>query len=87
MAQAMCFVRMLFTVIVGVGIFLYLLNNLQLPVIPPSVLSLLGISVSTYAVSKGIQFSRPEGLQKLPLAAPVKALEATQTKVDGTTRS
>lgn len=64
------FQLLLFSLIVGVGLFLYMLNNLQLPDIPPSILTLLGISASTYAASKGIQFSRPEGLIKDPNPAP-----------------
>lgn len=58
------FQLLLFSLVVSVGLFLYMLNNLTLPDIPASVLILLGISSSTYAASKGIQFSRVEGLMK-----------------------
>jgi hypothetical protein len=56
------FQLLLFSLIVAVGLFLYIVANLALPDIPASVLTLLGISASTYAASKGIQFSRVEGV-------------------------
>ena len=58
------FQLLVFTLVFAVGFFLFMLRNPGLPDIPASVLTLLGISASTYAVGKGIQFSRPEGLIK-----------------------
>lgn len=69
------FQLLIFSLVIAVGLFLFVLKNMTLPDIPNSVLTLLGISASTYAASKGIQFSRPEGIIKqgtapAPLPAP-----------------
>ena len=53
---------LIFTVVVAVGVFLAILHTLTLPEIPNSILTLLGISASTYAAGKAISFSRPEGI-------------------------
>jgi hypothetical protein len=58
------FQLLIFTLVFAVGFFLFILKNMNLPDIPNSVLILLGISASTYAAGKGIQFSRPEGVVK-----------------------
>lgn len=58
------FQLLLFSLVVAVGLFLSMLNNLTLPDIPNSILVLLGISASTYAAGKGISFSRVEGILK-----------------------
>src|ERR1035438_8782162 len=58
------FQLLVFTLLIAVGIFLYILKGLELPDIPQSILTLLGISGSTYAAGKGISFSRPEGVTK-----------------------
>jgi len=58
------FQLLLFSMVVAVGLFLYMLNNLTLPDVPNSILVLLGISASTYAAGKGISFSRVEGIMK-----------------------
>jgi len=55
---------LLFSLIVAVGVFLYIVNRLTLPDIPPSILTLIGISASTYAVGKGISYSRSEGVTR-----------------------
>lgn len=60
------FQLLIFTLVVAVGLFLYILYTHSLPQIPPSILVLLGISSSTYAVGKGISFSRPEGVLRQP---------------------
>lgn len=64
------FQLLIFTLVFAVGFFLYILRNSNVPEIPNSVLTLLGISASTYAAGKGIQFSRPEGLEKKSKPAP-----------------
>jgi hypothetical protein len=54
-----------------VGLFLYILHTMTLPVIPNSILVLLGISASTYATGKAISFSRVEGVtRQTPRVAP-----------------
>lgn len=69
---------LIFTLVVAVGIFLYMLKHLELPDLPQSILTLLGVSASTYAAGKGISFSRVEGVTKPgaktsppPASAPV----------------
>jgi hypothetical protein len=64
------FQLLVFTLVVAVGVFLYILENRTLPEIPQSILTLLGISASTYAVGKGISFSRREGVIKPPKNGP-----------------
>lgn len=82
------FQLLIFTLVVAVGVFLSILHTLSLPEIPNSVLTLLGISASTYAVGKGISFSRPEGLMRqsaprVPSAplAPAPPVEARPGEV------
>jgi hypothetical protein len=58
------FQLLVFSLVVAVGVFLFILKNMKLPDIPQSILTLLGISASTYAAGKGISFSRPEGVIK-----------------------
>ena len=60
------FQLLIFTLVIAVGLFLYILHTMTLPDIPNSILILLGISASTYAAGKGISFSRPEGILKQP---------------------
>jgi hypothetical protein len=72
------FQLLVFTLVVAVGVFLSILHTLTLPEIPNSILTLLGISASTYAVGKGISFSRPEGLmrQSAPRVPPAPVAPA-----------
>jgi hypothetical protein len=58
------FQLLVFSLVVAVGLYLYMIKHLTLPEIPQGILTLLGISASTYAVGKGISFSRPEGVIK-----------------------
>lgn len=60
------FQLLIFTLVIAVGLFLYILHTMTLPDIPNSILVLLGISASTYAAGKGISFSRPEGVMRQP---------------------
>ena len=60
------FQLLIFTLVIAVGLFLYILHTMTLPDIPNSILILLGISASTYAAGKGISFSRPEGIVRQP---------------------
>lgn len=57
------FQLLIFTFVVGLSFFYVVASSGALPSIPTEVLTLFGISASTYAVSKGIQFSSPEGRQ------------------------
>jgi len=51
------FQLLIFTFVIGVSFFLVVLCECKLPEVPNQVLTLLGISASTYGVSKGIQAS------------------------------
>src|SRR5262245_23446230 len=55
---------LVFTFVVALSLFLVIVgsNPLKFPDIPGTVLSLIGISGSSYLVAKGIQFSDPAGL-------------------------
>ncbi|HSS50041.1 MAG TPA: hypothetical protein VLX28_13980 [Thermoanaerobaculia bacterium] len=54
------FQLLLFTIVIAFSLFLIILTSKKLPDIPTGILTLLGISASTYAVSKGIQASNPD---------------------------
>ena len=61
---------LLFTFVIALSLFLIITSSPQ-PAwpkddIPPGVLTLLGISASSYLVSKGIQFSNPAGVEDRP---------------------
>jgi hypothetical protein len=52
------FQLLIFTLVIALSLFLVVVSKMQFPdTIPPEILTLLGISASTYAVSKGIQVS------------------------------
>ena len=52
------FQLLIFTLVIALSLFLVVVSNMKFPdTIPPEILTLLGISASTYAVSKGIQTS------------------------------
>jgi hypothetical protein len=52
------FQLLIFTLVIALSLFLVVVSNMAFPAsIPPGILTLLGISGSTYAVSKGIQMS------------------------------
>jgi len=56
------FQLLIFTLVIGVSFVLVVANTNKMPEISTQVLMLLGISGSTYAVSKGIQATTPEGM-------------------------
>ena len=58
------FQLLIFTFVVAASLFYLVEKNKEakFPDIPPGVLTLLGISASTYAVGKGISYSRDEGV-------------------------
>jgi uncharacterized BrkB/YihY/UPF0761 family membrane protein len=67
------FQLLIFTFVIGVSFFLVVLCKCELPKVPDQVLTLLGISATTYGVSKGIQASttdknKPDGAAEGPVA-------------------
>ena len=56
------FQLLIFTFVVAIALFKLVELNKTFPDIPSGVLTLLGISASTYAVGKGISYSRDEGV-------------------------
>ncbi len=80
------FQLLVFTFVVAVSLF-YLVEknpNSQFPDIPSGVLTLLGISASTYAVGKGISYSRDEGVTTEDERAAVRRT-ATNLSATGAT--
>jgi len=56
------FQLLIFTFVIAISLFLIVVSKGAFPdKIPPEILTLLGISASTYAVSKGIQTSATNG--------------------------
>jgi hypothetical protein len=68
------FQLLIFTLVIALSLFLVTAANMAFPTsIPPEILTLLGISASTYAVSKGIQAgsqSSASAQQAAPPAPP-----------------
>lgn len=66
------FQLLIFTFVVALSLFFIVAatnrqsSSPQLPDVPGGILALLGISASSYLVSKGIQFSSPEGIEDRP---------------------
>ena len=67
------FQLLIFTFIIGLSLFMLVVGGGKFPSIPAEVLTLLGISASTYGVSKGIQLgTQPQqGDQTHPANQPV----------------
>jgi hypothetical protein len=91
------FQLLIFTFVIAMSLFLIIVTLHQFPAtIPQGILVLLGISSSSYLVSKGIQFSQPDTLVPPPditvkihpeakilsLASPPVALEPIPFSVD-----
>lgn len=53
---------LIFTLVVAISLFMIVERTGTFPIIPDGVLTLLGISASTYAVGKAISYSRDEGV-------------------------
>lgn len=51
------FQLLIFTLVISLSLFLLVVSQNKFPEVPAQILTLLGISSSTYAVSKGIQMS------------------------------
>jgi len=61
------FQLLIFTFVIAISLFVLVeANHGVIPDIPSGVLTLLGISASTYAVSKGIAYSQPQLLTPQP---------------------
>jgi len=56
------FQLLIFTFVIGLSFFLIVVCECKFPDVPANVLALLGISATTYGVSKGIQASSDQGL-------------------------
>jgi hypothetical protein len=70
---------LVFTFVIALSLFLVIASQdkPQFPNVPATILTLLGISGSSYLVSKGIQFSDPAGLADRPddiAVSPAKAI-------------
>jgi hypothetical protein len=74
---------LIFTFVIALSLFLVIANSTEpgFPEISGGVLTLLGISASSYLVSKGIQFSNPEGVEEKP--PTVKVTPASVTLAPG----
>jgi len=66
------FQLLVFTFVIAISLFDLVEKrpDASFPDIPQGVLTLLGISASTYAVGKGISYSQPETLLKPPPGSP-----------------
>jgi hypothetical protein len=69
---------LIFTFVIALSLFLVIASNKELPDISAGVLTLLGISASSYLVSKGIQFSKPEGIEDRP---PIVTVSPTSVQL------
>jgi hypothetical protein len=85
------FQLLIFTFVIALSMFLIIASSTEpgFPEIPGGVLTLLGISATSYLVSKGIQFSQPEGVEDrraqvtvAPANATVKPGDSVQFKAD-----
>ncbi|MFC5862840.1 hypothetical protein ACFPT7_11100 [Acidicapsa dinghuensis] len=70
------FQLLLFTFVIAISVFELVMKNGALPDIPEGVLTLLGISATTYAVGKGISYSQPQTLEPDP--TPEDVIRAEQ---------
>jgi hypothetical protein len=86
---------LIFTFVIAEGLFMLIERGTGFPDIPQGVLTLLGISASTYAVGKGISYSRDEGVltddqiktATVAKMAPDAQLEAVKTGQAGLEKS
>jgi hypothetical protein len=68
------FQLLIFTLVIALSLFLVTAANMAFPTtIPPEILTLLGISASTYAVSKGIQAGSQSSASGQQAAPPAPA--------------
>lgn len=75
------FQLLIFTFVIALSLFLIVVSTGGFPkTIPPEILTLLGISASTYAVSKGIQSSAGNGTTPPSSTTPPTTTTSTPTK-------
>lgn len=77
------FQLLLFTFVIAISVFELVMKNGALPDIPQGVLTLLGISATTYAVGKGISYSQPDTLKPDPTPDDVLRAEAAAERAQG----
>lgn len=85
------FQLLIFTFVIGLSLFLVIVGKGDIPPtfppqIPGGILALLGISASSYLVSKGIQFSTAEGVEDRPPTVTVTPASAHVTAPGQTTQ-
>lgn len=69
------FQLLIFTFVVAISVFKLVELTGKLPEVPGGILTLIGISASTYAVGKGISYSREEGVDSTKVAKHTKELK------------
>lgn len=69
------FQLLVFTFVIAFSLFIVIANQNSIPEIPNSVLGLLGVSASTYAVSKGLQVSSGQTEKSSDETAAAKAAQ------------
>ena len=67
---------LIFTFVIALGLFLVIAHGYKFPDIPNGILTLLGISASTYAVGKGITATDPVHMAKKSPTPPPPAPQA-----------
>jgi hypothetical protein len=72
------FQLLIFTFVIAFSLFLITVSTKKFPAVPPEILTLLGISASTYAVSKGINASNSGTAAKHADTAQGAAADAKQ---------
>jgi hypothetical protein len=79
------FQLLIFTFVVAIGLFELIEKSSPpaFPDIPQGVLTLLGISATTYAVGKGISYSQPDTLKPNPTPESVARAEAAADRAQG----
>ncbi len=70
------FQLLIFTFVIAISLFKLVELKGVLPEVPNGILTLLGISASTYAVGKGISYSREEGVDPTKVAKHAKQQES-----------
>ena len=78
------FQLLIFTLVIALSLFLVVVSKMEFPAsIPPEILTLLGISASTYAVSKGIQTSGNQTTTTTQAADGTATTTTTAAKAPG----
>jgi len=80
------FQLLVFTFVIGLSFVLIVASSSSFPEVPANVLALLGISASTYGVSKGIQAGAKNGTSGSTTTTPSTGPSTTQA-TSGTTKA